>query len=427
MKINPLKTLLMVSVLTSTFPALANSTTTPEALGFSSERLARLDQAMNEKVGQKQVAGAVTLLARHGKLVNINTYGQQDIAHSVAMKKDSIFRIYSMTKPVISAALMILFEEGKWLPSDPVAKYIPELANLKVYAGDDKNGHAILEAPAHAPTINELLTHTAGFSVGFFNTPVDKMYGEAKLWESGSLKEFIDKVAALPLKFQPGEAWEYSVAGDIEGLLIERLSGKPLPQFLDERIFKPLAMNDTGFYVPEQKLPRLAVTYQPEANSPLSPMPFDPHVSSLPAMPSGSGGLYSTAEDYFHFAQMLLNQGNFNGVQILSPASVNLMRANHLPDALRTGKYGIGFYHMQPGMGYGYNLAVIDDPVKLASTAGAGSYLWDGLAGTWFWVDPTNDLIFIGLIQRWGLAPGMPNLEDMSRAYIYQALVSPRK
>jgi CubicO group peptidase (beta-lactamase class C family) len=208
---------------------------------------------------------------------------------------------------------------------------------------------------------------------------------------------------------------------------VEVLSGKPFDQFLEERVFRPLGMKDTAFYVPESKLGRLAAVYSPGPNSTLVATPPDPNVSRPPALPSGGGGLYSTATDYLRFAQMLANEGELDGVRILAPSTVRLMRANHLPERLMTGKFGIGYYRMQPGLGFGYDVAVIEDPTRVGSTAGAGSYLWDGIAGTWFWVDPTNDVVFIGMIQRWMTAPGMPNLEDLSRALVYQALVDPDK
>lgn len=426
MRFTYLKLFITAGILAACLPAQSLELTQPETQGFSAERLQRLDQAMAEKVGSQQLAGAVTLLARHGKIVSFSTHGQQDIANAVTMKKDSIFRIYSMTKPITSVAMMILYEEGKWLPNEPIAKYLPEFNDIKVYAGQDQKGKPILVAPEHPPTIGELLTHTAGIGLGFFDTPVDKMYANANMWGSGSLKEFVEKIAHIPLKYQPGEAWEYSLSADVAGYLVERLSGQSLAHFFEERIFKPLGMQDTAFFVPTQKLSRLALIYQPEGNS-LAALPRDPNITALPALLSGGGGLYSTAEDYFRFVQMLLNEGKFNGVQLLSPSSVKLMRANHLPEKLQNGKHGIGFYHMQPGFGFGYNLGVFEDPQKVGSTAGAGTYLWDGLAGTWFWIDPANDVIFIGMIQRWGLAPGMPNLEDMSRALVYQALISPDK
>ena len=210
------------------------------------------------------LAGAVTVLARHGKVVSFKTYGQQDIAAGKPMQKDSIFRIFSMTKPVTGVAMMVLHEEGKWRANDPISKHIPEFKDLKVYAGAGPDGQPILEAPRHAPTVGELMTHTAGFTYGLFGgTPVDKMYGQAKLLESASLKEFIDKLAKLPLAYQPGEGWEYSVSVDVQGYLVEKLSGMPFAQFLEQRVFKPLGMTDTGFFVPDSKLSRLASIYVP--------------------------------------------------------------------------------------------------------------------------------------------------------------------
>jgi CubicO group peptidase (beta-lactamase class C family) len=220
----------------------------------------------------------------------------------------------------------------------------------------------------------------------------------------------------------------YSISVDIQGYLVERISGKPFADFLKERVFVPLGMKDTAFFVSDDKLPRLATVYVGDPKgSGLTVVPNDPNITKPPGFPSGGGGLYSTAADYLRFAQMLLNGGELNGVRILSPSSVELMRSNHLPERLMTGKYGIGWYRMQPGLGFGYDFAVFEDPIKIGSTAGKGSFLWDGVAGTWFWIDPTNDLIFVGMIQRMMTGPGMPNMEDLSRALVYQALVDARK
>ncbi len=401
----------------------------PETVGFSAERLKRLDESMQAMVDSKQLAGIVTMVARHGKLVRQKTFGLRDIAESKPMQQNTIFRIYSMTKPITGVAMMILYEEGKWRPNDPIAKYIPEFANLRVYSGVDAEGKLKLEAPAHPPTIGELMSHTAGFTYGLFgNTPVDKMYQESNPLQAGSFKEFIDRLARLPLVYQPGEGWIYSVSVDIQGYLVEKLSGKSFPDFMRERILVPLGMKDTGFFVPAEKLARLATIYTTDAkNSGLTALSRDPNVTKVPGLPSGGGGLYSTAEDYLRFAQMLLNGGELNGVRILSPSTVALMRTNHLPERLMTGKFGIGFYTMQPGLGFGYDFAVFESPMKLGSTAGQGTYLWDGAAGTWFWIDPANDLVFIGMIQRMLTAAGAPNMEDLSRALIYQALVDPKR
>jgi CubicO group peptidase (beta-lactamase class C family) len=320
----------------------------------------------------------------------------------------------------------MLYEQGKWRPSDPISKYIPEFANLKVYAGENE-GRPRLDAPAHAPTIGELMSHTAGFTYGLFgNTAVDKLYQESNPLAAPSFKEFIDKVGRLPLVYQPGEGWIYSISVDIQGYLVERLSGKPFADFVRDQIFTPLRMKDTAFIVPDEKLSRVATIYSSDPKTgALNVLPRDPNISRLTTFPSGGGGLYSTAADYLRFAQMVLNGGELNGVRLLSPSSVELMRSNHLPERLMTGKYGIGWYTMQPGLGFGYDFAVIEDPIKIGSTAGKGSFLWDGAAGTWFWIDPTNDLVFVGMVQR--MIAGMPNVEDLSRTLVYQALVDPKK
>ena len=226
----------------------------PETVGFSSERLERLHALMKQVIDDKELSGAVTILARHGKVVDYWNYGQRDMASGAAMTKDTIFRDFSMTKPVTGVAMMILYEQGKWLPSDPISKFIPEFAHLKVYKGVDADGKMILVDPDHPPTMAELMSHTAGFTYGFFgDTPVDKMYRDANLFQSKNLKEFIDKLAAIPLTYQPGKGWTYSVSMDIEGYIVEKLSGQSLPDFMRDNIYKPLGMKDAGFFVPAEK------------------------------------------------------------------------------------------------------------------------------------------------------------------------------
>jgi CubicO group peptidase (beta-lactamase class C family) len=403
--------------------------TKPESVGFSSERLERLDSSMKSLVDSKKFAGMVTVLARHGKIVDEKTYGNSDVAGQKAMQQNTIARIYSMTKPITGIAMMMLYEEGKWKPSDPISRYIPEFRDLKVYTGVDKDGKPILDKPGHAPTMGELMSHTAGFTYGFFgSTPVDKMYQEADLLSAPTLQEFIGRVAKLPLLYQPGEGWVYSVSVDIQGYLVEKLSGKPFADFLRERIFQPLGMKDTGFYVPADKLDRVASIYQGDAIGGAAAMPKDAGIGQPPGMPSGGGGLYSTAGDYLRFAQMVLNGGELNGVRLVAPSTIELMRTNHVSDDVKNArKFGIGLYQMQPGLGFGYDFAILEDPLKLGSTAGKGTMIWDGVAGTWFWIDPTNDVVFVGIVQRWLMAPGAPDVENLSRALTYQALVNPSK
>jgi CubicO group peptidase (beta-lactamase class C family) len=398
----------------------------PERVGVSSEALKDLDAAMQGIVDKKQLAGVVTLLARHGQVVQHKAYGVQDIESGTPMRVDTIVRIYSMTKPIVGAAMMMLYEEGKWRPSDPIAKHIPEFANLKVFTGMDANGQPTLVAPSHPPTMGELMSHNAGFTYGLFgNTPVDKMYQADNPLEAPSLQAFIDKVAKLPLLYQPGERWVYSVGVDIQGYLVQKLSGKPFPAFLEERVFTPLGMKDTGFLVPDAKLARVATIYQwDQAKGALAPQARDPLISRMPGLPSGGGGLYSTAADYYQFAQMMLNGGELNGKRLLKKTSVEMMRTNVLNETTLNSKSGIGPVHIQPGLGFGYDFAVMSDPVALNSPLGKGSYWWWGIAGTWFWIDPTNDLLFIGMIQRRGGAPGAANHEELSRAITYKALAA---
>jgi CubicO group peptidase (beta-lactamase class C family) len=403
----------------------------PESAGFSAERLERLHHQMQSLVDDKTLAGIVTVLARHGKVLDCKAYGAQDLASAKPMALDTIFRIYSMSKPVTAVAMMLLFEQGKWKPGDPLERYIPELAHLKVFAGTDSAGNMLLEDPKHPPTVGEVLTHTAGFTYGFFGeTPVDKAYRANDPLSAESLNGFAQKLAKLPLLYQPGERWVYSVSVDVQGLLIERLSGQSLPDFMREHIFQPLGMKDTGFFVPAEKISRLASLYLGDKDGKLAAAPAgsgllqaDP--TKPPGLPSGGGGLYSTLADYLRFAQMLANGGELNGVRVLAPSSVQLLRTNHLAQHLQTGAFGIGLYYMQPGLGYGYDVAVLEDPAKLGSPAGKGTFLWDGLAGTWFWIDPTNDVVFVGMIQRALNTPGAPDMENTSRALVYQALIRP--
>jgi CubicO group peptidase (beta-lactamase class C family) len=402
----------------------------PEALGFSSERLGRLHTAMQREVDEKQLAGVVTILARHGKVVEERTYGKKDSASGAPMTKDTIFRIFSMTKPVTGVAMMILYEEGKWHPSDPISKYIPEFAHLKVFKGVDPSGKMILEDPVHPPTMKELVTHTAGFTYGLFgNTPVDKMYMEQQVLGSQSLQEMIDKLAKTPLLYQPGTRWVYSVSMDIQGYIVEKLSGQSLPDFMQQHIFGPLGMKDTGFFVPQEKRNRFATLYAENqkgelvASAAISGPATD--YATQPSMPSGGGGMVSTAQDYLRFAQMLLNGGELDGVRILAPATVQLMTSNHLAPSLMTGEFSVGQVIMRPGLGWGYDCAVFSDPPQADEVVGRGTFFWVGAADTWFWVDPTNDLIFVGMTQRM-LGPGWPNVEALSQPLVYQALVKPR-
>ena len=408
---------------------------TPEAAGFSSQRLQRLDASMQRLTDSKQIAGIVTLAARHGKIVHWKSFGMQDLASGRPMPKDAIFRIYSMTKPVVGVAMMILHEEGQWQPGDPIAKFLPEFANIKVFSKLDANGQPVLEDVQHPPTMDELMTHTAGFTYGVFQRRwIDEQYLKTGVispatleFPERSLEELVAKIAALPLAYQPGTQWEYSVSVDIQARIIEKLSGQSLADFLRKRIFEPLQMTDTGYYVPASKRARLAALYQFDASQhalTVRNLVADP--SEPPSMTPGGIGLYSTASDFLRFAQMLLNGGELDGVRILGPRTVELMRSNHLPDRLLTGEFGAGPNRFQPGLGFGYDVGVLTDPLRLGDPRGAGTYYWIGIAGTWFWIDPQFDIVFVGLAQRWA-DPTLPAMWDMTRATLYQALVDPQR
>ena len=401
----------------------------PESVGFSSERLERLHSLMQRTVDHKELPGAVTILARHGKVIDYRVYGVKDVASHAPLSKDAIFRAFSMTKPITAVAMLQLYEQGKWLPSDPISKFLPEFEHAKVFKGADPAGNMILEEPVHPPTIAELMTHTAGFTYGFFgSTLVDKEYAKANLFQTKSCQEFVEKLGKLPLAYQPGTQWRYSVAMDVQGCIVEKLSGQSLPDYMHEHIFDPLGMKDTAFYVPSDKRSRLVTLYKGNEKGEMVVSDTNPvgDYSSQPGMASGGGGSVSTAEDYYRFAAMLANGGELNGVRILAPSSVQLMSTNHLTPHLLTGEFSIGVHVMRPGFGYGYNCAVEYDPQLANLPDGKGTFFWDGAAGTWFWIDPSNDVVFVAMIQRlWG--PGMPMVEYQSRSAVYQALVNPKK
>lgn len=400
----------------------------PQSEGFSAQRLKHLDAAMEGVVNRHEIAGVVYMLARHGKVVDFKAYGKKDAATGAPMAKDTIFRIFSMSKPITSTAMMILYEEGKWNPEAPISDYIPEFANLKVFKSVAQDGRIRVEDCVHPPTMRELMTHTAGFTYGFTDTPVDRLYREQHVLGSDSLQDMIDKLAKIPLLYQPGTRWVYSLSVDIEGYLVQKLSGMSFPDFLRTHIFEPLDMKDTGFYVPKPKWNRLATLYVSTKAGGFAPYTGGAmdEFRKPPSAPSGGGGLVSTAHDYMRFAQMLLNGGELDGVRILGPATVKLMTSNHLRASLMDGRFSIGIQHMRPGFGYGYDVAVFTNPALADNPVGKSTFLWDGAAGTWFWDDPQYDIVMVGMIQRMGdLA--RPNMEELSRATVYQALVNPSK
>ena len=384
--------------------------------GLSAEGLASVDAALAELITAGELAGAVILVALHGKVVHRSEQGLKDVETGEPLARDTIFRIYSMTKPVMGAAMMILHDRGLWSPDDLVAKHLPEFAGVKLADGS---------APSPAPTMRHLMTHTAGLAYGFDpNDPTDAAYIAAEVWRSDGLAEMARRLAGCPLAYQPGSRWRYSIAMDVQGAMLERLTGRTLPDFMREEIFAPLGMVDTDFFVPAAKLPRLAKLYRhSKRGHPVEVEPlFGRDASRIPRVPSGGGGVYSTADDYARFAQMLLNKGELDGVRILSEEAVSLMTTNHLSDDLLAGGYGVGQQQIRPGFGYGFDGAVFYDPAAAGSKVGRGTYLWDGAAGTWFWIDPANDLLFVGLIQR--MDERCPPVQRITQTLIGEALGS---
>lgn len=405
----------------------------PQTVGFDAQRLGRLDAAMAKVVADGRVAGMTTLLVRHGKLVQYKTYGQASLADAKPMTKDTIVRIYSMTKPITGVAMMILFEEGKWNLDDPVSKYVPELANLTVMTGVDDKGQIITVPAKRSPTMREVMSHTAGFGYGLeYTNPVDKQFRDKGVLASSSLQEAVNRVATIPLKFQPGTEWAYSISVDLQGYIVEKLSGQKLGDFMKSRIFDPLKMKDTAFYTGPEKASRLAALYVGDPRSgklveAKSIASFTlPDYIKPPLMESGGGGLVSTTSDYGRFAQMILNKGELDGVRILAPATVELMGTNAISkDVLVNANGSIGT-RFNEAVGFGLDFLVVNDPRKAGSLVGKGTLSWGGAAGTWFWIDPTNDLYFVGMIQRMG-GTGGDDLGTLARTLTYQALTDPAK
>ena len=381
----------------------------PEEAGFSSKRLEITRQAIRANVETGRVPGAVLLVARDGKIVTYDAIGFQDRASRTPMKKDSIFRIASLTKPVTTVAAMILAEENKLDTGAPVPKYLPEFKDVKVGIEG-----AALKRPM---TVHDLMRHTSGLTYGIFgNSPVDQMYRKANIFGAGSLTGMVKEIAALPLLHQPGEVWEYSVSTDVLGRVVEVASGMDFDRFVEERITGPLRMKDTGFWVKPMALARVAMADGP---------PNSADAGQKPAIFSGGGGLFSTAGDYARFAQMLLNGGELEGVRLLAPKTVALMTSDQLPAA--TARHtpvalSLGTIGPVPEMGtsFGLGFAVRVDAGRNPMPGSAGDFSWVGITGTYFWVDPKEKLVAVLMVQ----SPRGLNGEiwRQTRTMVYQAL-----
>jgi len=414
-------------------PRNLSTTASPESLGFDSARLQKLEDYMASVVSSGRVAGLTNLVARHGQIVSYKTWGHANLEAGTPITQDTIFRIYSMTKPVTGVAMMVLFEEGKWRLDDPVTRYIPEFKTLRVVKSVKADGTMELEDMKRPPTMREIMSHTAGFGYGLAEEhPVDKLYRSKGVLSATSLKQMIDRTAEIPLMFQPGTDWYYSSAVDIQGYIIEKLSGQTLGQFMKQRIFAPLKMPDTAFFTGPEKASRLAAVYVWDRNQNKiveakelfgNPMP---DYTRPPQIESGGGGLVSTTMDYARFSQMIANKGELDGVRILAPATVELMGTNVIPKDVLVNSNGTSVARFNEAVGFGLDFQVVNDARASGSLQGDGALSWGGAAGTWFWVDPTNDLIAVGMIQRMG-GTGGDDLGTMARTLTYQALVNPEK
>ena len=369
----------------------------PEKAGFSSDRLERLHSMIQGYISEGKHAGAISVVAREGKLVDAQTYGFRDLEAKEPMTLDTIVRVYSMSKVVTSVAVMQLFEEGKLSLDDPVSRYVPELTHLKVCVGGTPEEPKLVDA-LRPVTIKHLLTHTAGFSYSFSApAPVNRLYDKADILEAGSLHEFIGRLAKLPLVQQPGEAFHYGVNIDVLGYVVEVVSGKPLESYMQEKIFSPLGMKDTGFDVPEAKRGRVAKLYESGPDGKLREVahpPYGTYAELGKGFPSGGGGLFSSAADYLRFAQMLLNGGKLDHQQVLGRKTVELMTTNNLT-FLGTGRLpGSG------SQGFGLGGRVRLDVAKENQLGSVGQFGWDGAATTTFTIDPHENAVALLLVQH---------------------------
>jgi CubicO group peptidase (beta-lactamase class C family) len=399
--------------------------------GLAGERLARIEAHLKRRyVDPGKIAGALTLVCRRGEIAHLSPIGLMDRERGVPMAEDTIFRIYSMTKPITSVALMMLYEHGHFQLDDPVHRWIPAWRNLRVYAGG--NHPQFMTEPCQRPmTVRDLLTHTSGLTYGFMeSTNVDRAYRKLNLGTfgktfPGDLAEMMQALAGLPLEFSPGTAWNYSVSTDVVGHLVELMSGERFDEYLRRHIFEPLEMVDTGFQVPEQKLGRFAACYMRGPGKQLLLMD-DPHTSAYlrpPRLLGGGGGLVSTAADYLRFCSMLLAGGELGGVRLLGRKTIELMTRNHLPGGQDLTQASVGMFSetTMRGTGFGLGFSVTLDPVAAGVAGSAGEYAWGGAASTIFWIDPAEELIVIFLTQ---LFPSRTfNFRGQLKSIVYSAIV----
>ena len=399
-RLNNLVFILLLLTIASLASAAELRNARPETQGMSSERLERISVLAERYVAEGKLANVVTMVNRGGRIVHRNSVGTMGVDDPRAINEDAIFRLYSMTKPIAAVAALILYEEGAFQLKDPITKFLPEMADLKVWS---EYGHVPV---ATVPTMQQLMTHTAGFGYVFTQHPVDEAYRQAKLFRSADLNEFVTKVAEIPLIEQPGARWSYSVSSTLLGAIVERIAGVPFDDFLKERIFDPLDMRDTAFNVPKKDLDRVVsnhywdrkaeTLYAMPENSPLG---LSPTGNTLHA---GGTGLFGTIRDYMRFAEMLRAGGSLGDEFILSPKTVEFMTSNHLlapgggsgeAPSIQLGSLYTG------GFGFGLGVSVLTSPTDAGVMGSVGEFGWGGAAGTIFWVDPVEDIVVVAMIQ----------------------------
>ncbi|MDP3749954.1 MAG: serine hydrolase domain-containing protein [Phenylobacterium sp.] len=405
--------------------------TRPEKLGFSNERLAKLDRFLQTRyIDSGRLPGAQVQISRRGELVHEGLMGLADRERGKPIATDTLFRIYSMTKPITSIAFMMLVEEGLVALDDPVAKFIPEWKNLGVFAAG-VTPQFMTTPPTRPMQMVDLLRHTSGLTYGFQNrTNVDAAYRKLKIGGTtgdGDMDAFVNHLAKLPLEFSPGEAWNYSVSTDVLGVLIERISGQPFQAFLQQRIFDPLGMTDTGFHVREDQRSRFAACYNATPAGGLD-LQDDPETSpylKASDFHSGGGGLVSTAKDYMAFCRMLGAGGALDGQRLIAPRTLKLMASNHLPGGQDLTKLSRSLFSeaTNAGVGFGLGFAVTFDPVAAMLTSSPGEYYWGGAASTAFWIDPVEDIQVVFMTQV--LPSSTYPIRRELRTLVYSALTEP--
>ena len=391
--------------------------------GFVADRLPRIARQLDGYVDAGKLPGVLCLVSRGGEEAFFHAYGLRDVERGHAIERDTVVRFYSMTKPIASVALMMLYEEGRFQLDDPVSRAIPAWRDLAVFDGGDAERYAV--KPPEAPlTIKHLLTHTSGFTYGFAGEhPVDALYRKADL-TGGTLAQMVERLAALPLKFSPGTRWNYGVSTDVCGHLVEHFSGMALDRFVAERIAGPLGMRDSGFAVPAEAAERFAACYQHKAPGAYQ-LQDDPETSrylSPPTFLSGGGGMVGTIDDYHRFAKMLLNKGELDGARLLGRKTVDYMAANHLPGGRDLAAMGQPVFSETPyeGIGFGLGFSVVVSPTAANVLDSVGEFAWGGAASTYFWVDPVEEVIAVFLTQL--LPSSTYPIRRELKTLVYQAL-----